>query len=519
MINRSDGNKLWIPVKCSRVCSVHFVDGKPTEAHPYPTEKLGYDAKRKVANITSMSSSIGFQKPKRRKSLLQPRVLFPNNQQPTTSTFVLGDICDIAHDHAYFSSTISNGENVENSNMESTDIITEQDDNYLLFSVLFSFAYFTIYPIINVIFFMKSIYMRKIMYIKNLCDTVNILRAQVESLREENLKLREELDGLRKAESMCRCKKPLHQQLFKSDGDVKFYTGIASFSLFTKLHEKISPFVRQLWKGPKVTSTKIKRKFRQSVPNRMGPSRKLHDFDQFLLMLMKIRLNMQMHDLADRFNISTSLCSSLFTSWSKAAAMVLGSVVFMPDQGRINETKPRRFSAVKNLNCIIDCSEIFTETPKDHRIQRLLWSSYKHHNTLKFLIGVAPNSFISFLSKAYCGSISDKEICIQSDFFNKIEAHCSIMADKGFHIEKECNARSIHVIIPPGKRGHAQMLTGDVIKTKLVAQLRILVEQVIRRLKCFRMLSQELPVNLVHHIDDVLIICAGLCNLQNPIMK
>ena len=95
----------------------------------------------------------------------------------------------------------------------------------------------------------------------------------------------------------------------------------------------------------------------------------------------------------------------------------------------------------------------------------------------------------------------------------------SIMADKGFHIEKECNARSIHVIIPPGKRGHAQMLTGDVIKTKLVAQLRILVEQVIRRLKCFRMLSQELPVNLVHHIDDVLLICAGLCNLENPIMK
>ena len=53
-------------------------------------------------------------------------------------------------------------------------------------------------------------------------------------------------------------------------------------------------------------------------------------------------------DLADRFNIS--LCSSLFTSWSKAAAMV----VFMPDQGRINETKPR-FYDVKNLNCLIDC--------------------------------------------------------------------------------------------------------------------------------------------------------------------
>ena len=63
----------------------------------------------------------------------------------------------------------------------------------LLFSVLFSFAYFAISPIVNVIFFMKSIYMHKIMFMKNLCDAVNILRAQVESLREENFKLRKEL--------------------------------------------------------------------------------------------------------------------------------------------------------------------------------------------------------------------------------------------------------------------------------------------------------------------------------------
>lgn len=103
-------------------------------------------------------------------------------------------------------------------------------------------------------------------------------------------------------------------------------------------------------RGPKLHQQKLNGNV-DSVPNRMGPSKKLHDFDQFLLMLMKIRLNMPMRDLADRFNII--LCSSLFTSWSKAAAMVLGSVVFMPD-GRINETKPRRFFAVKNLNCIID---------------------------------------------------------------------------------------------------------------------------------------------------------------------
>ena len=34
--------KLWEPRKQSRVCSKHFLNGKPTEAYPYPTENLGY---------------------------------------------------------------------------------------------------------------------------------------------------------------------------------------------------------------------------------------------------------------------------------------------------------------------------------------------------------------------------------------------------------------------------------------------------------------------------------------------
>ena len=32
----------WTPDKTSVVCSVHFEDGKPTDANPLPTLKLGY---------------------------------------------------------------------------------------------------------------------------------------------------------------------------------------------------------------------------------------------------------------------------------------------------------------------------------------------------------------------------------------------------------------------------------------------------------------------------------------------
>ena len=41
--------KLWDPTKDSRICSVHFVDGRPTAENPFPTEKLGYDATKRAS--------------------------------------------------------------------------------------------------------------------------------------------------------------------------------------------------------------------------------------------------------------------------------------------------------------------------------------------------------------------------------------------------------------------------------------------------------------------------------------
>ena len=346
-----------------------------------------------------------------------------------------------------------------------------------------------------------------------------ILRAQVQSLKDENERLKGQIKRLEKKQEACRCNSSLFEHIIKTDDDVNFYSGIPNIETFVRLQEFIAPFVRHLWRGAKHTSTKIKRKFRSSTPGIFGPQRKLCNADQFLLMWMKLRLNAPMRDLANRFGISTSTCSRYFSSWVRASATVLKSFVFVPDQGTINAVKPERFYSIRNLNMIIDCSELFIQTPKNHILQRLTWSSYKHHNTLKFLIGVSPNSMITYISKAYCGSISDKGICVQSGFFDELAPYCSVMADKGFKIDQGCTARRINLIVPPGRRGQSQMLSGQVFKTKQIAQLRILVEQVIRRLKCYRILSQELTLDLVSHVDDALVICSAIVNMKPPIMK
>ena len=96
--------------------------------------------------------------------------------------------------------------------------------------------------------------------------------------------------------------------------------------------------------------------------------------------------------------------------------------------------------------------------------------------------------------------------------------YSTIMANKGFNIEDECLSYDLSLYAPPGKRGTYQMVPSELIKTKKIANTRILVEQVIRQVKTFKMLVNELPVSLIRHID-LLVICCALVNLKPSIFR
>ena len=79
-----------------------------------------------------------------------------------------------------------------------------------------------------------------------------------------------------------------------------------------------------------------------------------------------------------------------------------------------------------------------------------------------------------------------------------------VQADKGFNIHDECAARLVQLHVPPGKRGQAQMSTAANIKTSRIANLRILVEQIIRRLKSFIIIKYTVPISLVPSLNKIL---------------
>ena len=218
-------------------------------------------------------------------------------------------------------------------------------------------------------------------------------------------------------------------------------------------------------------------------------------------------------DLSDRFTISTALCSQVFLCWIKATAKALKPLVLMPNQGVMNATSPKRFSGIRNIHSIIDCSELFIETPQNHDLQASTWSTYKHHNTLKYLVGVAPNSSIVYVSKAYTGRISDKKITVLTGFLDTVPPYSLVMCDKGFNKSVLHGVSHCMSLLENMEWHRSEMLA----EQNRIAKLRILVEQVIRRMKSFHILSTEVPISVIPNIDDILIICAALTNMKGPI--
>jgi hypothetical protein len=74
--------------------------------------------------------------------------------------------------------------------------------------------------------------------------------------------------------------------------------------------------------------------------------------------------------------------------------------------------------------------EVFIDIPSNLKARAETWSSYKHHNTVKFLIGITPQGTVSYISKAWGGRVSDKYITENGGFLNNIYPGDLVLADQ-----------------------------------------------------------------------------------------
>ena len=200
----------------------------------------------------------------------------------------------------------------------------------------------------------------------------------------------------------------------------------------------------------------------------------------------------------------------------------LKPLINWPERPELQISMPQCFidSFGKKIAVIIDCFELYIDQPKNLTARNLTWSSYKHHHTAKYLIGITPQGSICFISEEWGGRSSDQHITENSNFLRKINHDDKVMADRGFNISETLGTYCAQLVIPFFSRGKKQLNPEDVELMRRIVNVRIHVERVIGSIKQkYSLLDRTLPIDFLLNrdesltLDKIVLICCALVNL------
>lgn len=338
----------------------------------------------------------------------------------------------------------------------------------------------------------------------------------VEDLLKKNALLEQELAEMRQfwrketlmlVEECCEVKYSLQKtnllgSLRGNDKLTRFYTGLNTYTLYQSTFNFVS--------------------IGQNPDRRHALSLE----EQYLLTLMKLRLNLKEEDLAYRFGIGSSSVSRYFQKWVNIMFVRLTPMVIRwPTRDEITKAMPNCFvdNGFKNCVGIIDCFELPLNVPSNLLDKVSVFSPYKGRHTAKYLISILPHGSVNFISCGYGGRTSDKFIVEDCGILNNIRNGDLILADRGFTVAEAVGLHGGQLKTPAFKENRPQLTKKEIADSRTIANVRIHVERVIGVLKLkFNILCG--PVNILHatpnsqgfnFFDKVVKVCCCLHNV-NP---
>ena len=297
------------------------------------------------------------------------------------------------------------------------------------------------------------------------------------------------------------------ENIANDDPLITFYTGFPSYDSLKVCYEYLGPGVNDL-------------KYWGSNNQDIGHGRKrlLSNFNEFFLVLVRLRLGLFEKDLANRFNISTSTVCRICRTWIRFMYLRFKEIPLWPSRDLVNLYVPKCFKELyPSTRVIIDATEIFVETPALPEFQQMTFSSYKNHNTFKALVGISPGGAITYVSTLYPGSISDQQLTKKSGLIDLLEKGDSVMADRGFNIQDDLTPLGVRVNIPPFLKGKTQLEAEELVETRRIASLRIHVERAMERIKNYHIFDRTLSSSLTDLAKETFFVCAVMCNFLPPL--
>ena len=327
-----------------------------------------------------------------------------------------------------------------------------------------------------------------------------------------DVEVESELEKLQKENESLKSKLLRLENVKEDDNKFQFYTNLPNYQVFHALTEYLKTRCDgnlKYWRGSTTnisdcsTGTPIK-----------GPARKFSFEEELFLVLVKLKTGNFNEDLARSFDTSVSHISSVFSTWINFLCVELKILFEMQSS---DTDIAECYESFTNLKVVLDCTELYVQRASNLDARKKTFSNYKHHDTVKFLVGLSPNLAVNYVSRAWGGRASDKHITMNSEgLIEGLEPDQTVMADRGFNIAK----RGVKLVIPEFKgRDRPQMTSKEAERSEYVAKARIHIERIIQRIKTFYLLERIIRLNMVDIIEQIFVVCAYLTNFQMPIVK
>ena len=343
----------------------------------------------------------------------------------------------------------------------------------------------------------------------------------IRSLEDQLLELQTNYDELQQkyVDDMAKMQQKLFrlERFIASDHEFRFYTGFPDFATFKVFFDYLSPACNNLiyYGHPNGTETVVI----SEEHKKSGRARTLSPEQELFMVLVRLRCSLLLEDVAHRFNLSLSHVSRIWVTWVNFLHQQLRILPIWPSRAFVDENMPQCFkSTYPSTRVIIDCTEIFLEMPSSCRSQSATFSTYKHNNTAKGLLGISPVGFPSFVSNLYAGRVSDKKITKDCGILKLFEPGDQVMADRGFDLEDDLPA-GVKLNIPAFLEGKDQLSAEDEIVTRRIASVRVHVERAIARIKSFRILKQVFPLKSIEQLDKIWTICTYTSLFMPPLIN
>ncbi|XP_056002983.1 uncharacterized protein LOC130049438 [Ostrea edulis] len=304
------------PSRKARVCSLHFVDRKPTEKHPFPELFMHNNFKESKMirpNTAITKREHAFELDKENNNCKE-------NPQTCNDNEITPMMVDCVTEEASVNSNGLNGcwpvaNEVEIAEMETVTC------NPMPEKIAMDHSYTGVRAVFSCVESSTQTDLKM--------TDIGAMEQRVKELDDPDKLLRDLFE----------------EKVTKDDSSIRHYTGIPSKKILDGAFDiltRASPDLKY-WSGQTSSTKKGYQTGDVHQPKKTGPKRKLTRYQEFLLTLVRLRLALTTFLLGDLFGVSASRVSQIFTTWINYMAVTFTPLLKWPSQDVIKRFRPGSF--------------------------------------------------------------------------------------------------------------------------------------------------------------------------------